>query len=309
MSHNVLPIAAIVVNWNRRADTLRCLDSLIATYYPALTIFVVDNASTDDSCASIRTRFPAARLLVQDTNLGFAEGNNSALRVALAEEYPFALLLNNDATIGANALDLLLQPLLADPELAITAPAIHYAGQPERLWSAGGTIDRRTGVVHSAWYERPAATLPTEPFAVDHVSGCAMLVRSAAIIHAGLLDPRFFMYYEETEWCARIARQGYRLAVVPRARVGHAISPTAQAASPAIAYYMTRNHLLFLRAARFGPGAWLHTLYRQLRTIGSLYLTDQGPIRRRGRVPMLLAWRDFARGKFGAFIPAAGGHR
>jgi GT2 family glycosyltransferase len=296
MSRTTPPIAAIVVNWNRRDDTLR---SLAAVDYPALAVILVDNASADDSREAVRAAYPTMRIVENTTNLGFAEGNNVALRLALAEGYPFILLLNNDATIAPDALDLLLRPLLADPRVAISAPAICYLGAPERIWSAGGAIDWRTGEVGSAWCDRPLAALPAAPFAVDHVSGCAMLVRSAAVARAGLLDPRFFMYYEETEWCARITRHGHGIVVVPQARVWHDIAPLAQAGSPAIAYYMTRNHLLFLHAAGAGRGAWARTVARQLRTIGSLFLTEQGPDRVRGRVPMLLALRDFALGRFG----------
>ena len=293
------PIAAIVVNWNRRDDTLRCLASLEATAYPALTIFVVDNASTDDSCAAIRRAFPRVRLIESDQNLGFAEGNNLALRQAQADGFPYIFLLNNDATIAPDALHLLMRHLGDNPTLGIVGPAIYYLDTPNTVWSAGGAIERQTGIVSSPWHDKLTAALPTTPQPVDHISGCAMLLRAEAIKRAGLIDRRFFMYYEETEWCARIARQGYGIALVPQARVWHDIDPQAQAGSPAIAYYMTRNHLLFLRATHAPPRAWRHTLYHQFRTIASLYLTKHSAARVRGRRPMLLALRDFTLGRFG----------
>lgn len=292
-------VAAIVVNWNRCADTLRCLASLDALAQPNLTVFLVDNASTDGSVAAARRAFPAVRVIENRENLGFAEGNNVALRLALREGFPYLLLLNNDATIAPEALGLLLQPLLDDQHLGVSGPAIAYLAAPETVWSAGGAIDRRRGTVTNPWCDRPLAALPRYPYAVEHLSGCAMLLRTAAVELAGLLDRRFFMYYEETEWCARIARHGFGLTVVPAARVWHDISPRAQEGSPAIAYYMTRNHLLFLRATGAQTSAWAYTLYRQLRTLASLYVTAQRPERVRGRWPMLLALCDFARGRFG----------
>ncbi len=292
-------IAAIVVNWNRREDTLRCLDSLARSDYPALDVFLVDNASSDGSREAVAAAFPAVKLIANERNLGFAEGNNVALRLALAADYPYVLLLNNDATIAPDAIRLLLQPLLADARLGISGPAIVYADLPQRLWSAGGAIDWRRGTASGLYDDRPFAVLPERPFAVDHVSGCCMLARGAAIAEAGVLDPRFFMYYEETEWCVRIARLGYSIVVVPAARVWHAVVPGAHTGSPAIAYYMTRNHLLFLRATGAPRRAWIHTLYRQLRTLSSLYLRGHSPERVRGRTPMLLALRDFCLGRFG----------
>lgn len=292
-------VAAIVVNWNRCADTLRCLASLAAVEHEGLHIFLVDNASTDGTVAAVRRDFPAVRVIENRANLGFAEGNNVALRLALREGFPYLLLLNNDATIAPDALRLLLQPLLEDHQIGASGPAIAYLATPEIIWSAGGAFDRRRGTVTSPWCDRPVAALPEQPYPIDHLSGCAMLLRAAAIARAGLLDPRFFMYYEETEWCARIARHGFGLAIVPAARVWHDISPQAQEGSPAIAYYMTRNHLLFLRATGARGSAWAYTLYRQARTVASLYLTAQRPERARGRWPMVLAMRDFALGRFG----------
>jgi GT2 family glycosyltransferase len=292
-------IAVIVVNWNRQADTLRCLASLVAAGQPQADVFLVDNASTDGTVAAARAAFPGVRVIENERNLGFAAGNNVAIQLALAEDYPYVLLLNNDAVVAPDTIERLLQPLLVEAAVGIAGPAICYLTLPDRVWSAGGAVDRRRGTVTSAWLDAPVVALPDQPFAVDHVSGCCLLVRAAALTRAGLLDERFFMYYEETEWCLRIARQGYRVVVAPAARAWHDISPLAQSGSPAIAYYMTRNHLLLLRATQAPASAWRHTVYWQGRTLFSLYLRHHSAERVRGRWPMVLALRDFARGHFG----------
>jgi GT2 family glycosyltransferase len=299
MLRDLSTVAVIVVNWNRCEDTLRCLASLAAVDYPALTTFLVGNASTDDSVAAVRRDYPAVRLIENSQNLGFAAGNNAAIQIALEQGFPYIFLLNNDATVAPDAIHLLLQPLLDDPRLGVSGPAICYMSVPQRVWSAGGAIDWQRGIVTSDWYDRPLSALPEAPFVVDHISGCAMMIRSAAVAQAGALDPRFFMYFEETEWCARIARHGYGIVVMPQARVWHDIDPLAQTGSPAIAYFMTRNHLLFLRAARARPGTLARALYRHCRALASLYLTRHSPERTRGRWPMVLALRDFVLGHFG----------
>jgi hypothetical protein len=273
---------------------------LAKTGYPDLRVILVDNASTDDSVVSVRSRFPDVVIIENEQNLGFAEGNNVGLRVALAGSCDCVMLLNNDAVVEADTLAELLEPLVSDTSVGVTSGAISYFDQPELVWSAGGTIDRKRGIVASGYYNRPIHALPTDPYDVDHVSGCCMMLRADAIRAAGLLDPRFFMYYEETEWCVRFARLGYRLVVNPRARILHAIDPLAQEGSPAIAYYMTRNHLLFLRATKAPLSAWTWTIGWQLRTISSLFLKRHSPARVRGRRPMLWAMRDFCLGRFGA---------
>lgn len=292
-------IATIVLNWNRKDDTLRCLASLQRSDYPLNDIYVVDNASTDDSVEAIRETFPNLRLVINEKNLGFAEGNNIVIQRALEASYDAVLLLNNDTVVATDAIGQLVGSLIADPTAGVASPAMYFLDRPDLIWSAGGSIDWRSGGIESTYYNRASDDLPESAFAVDHVSGCCMLVRADAIRQAGLLDPRFFMYYEETEWCVRIGRAGYRIVVDPRARIWHDISPDQQLGSPAIAYYMTRNQLLFLQATRAPLSAWVHTLYRQIRTLVSLFLKPASLARMKGRVPMVRAMRDFVLGRFG----------
>jgi GT2 family glycosyltransferase len=297
-------IAVAIVNWNRKADTLRCLESLAESDGPSLDIFVVDNASTDGSANAICAAHPTVRLIRNDRNDGFAEGNNIALREVLRGNYECMLLLNNDTIVAHDSIAILVANLRANPRAGVVSPAICYLSQPNTIWSAGGSISWKHGEVASAYLDVPLLALPLAPYQVDHVSGCCMLLRTDAIRAAGLLDPRFFMYYEETEWCVRIARCGYTLWVVPHAVIWHAIEPARQAGSPAIAYYMTRNHLLFLKATHAPARAWLITMFRQLRTVASLFLKPTSLARMRGRVPMLRAMRDFAFARFGPMTGA-----
>jgi GT2 family glycosyltransferase len=126
-----------------------------------------------------------------------------------------------------------------------------------------------------------------------------MLVRTSAIRQAGLLDPDFFMYFEETEWCARLGRAGNTLWIEPRATVWHAVLPNQHLASRAVAYYMTRNQLLYLKRTRAPVSAWVYVLSQQLRTLALHYVRPRGVQRTRGRGPMVRALRDFSRQRFG----------
>jgi GT2 family glycosyltransferase len=126
-----------------------------------------------------------------------------------------------------------------------------------------------------------------------------MLIRCTALTRVGLLDERFFMYFEETEWCVRAARAGLRIRFTPQAKLWHKIPLDARFDKEYLAYYMTRNRLLFLRATGVGPRTWFHALIVQdLRTYASLCLRPKWRMRK-GRVGMGLAWIDFWRGRFG----------
>lgn len=292
-------IAVIVLNWNRKADTLRCLASLAEADYPQLTVIVVDNASSDGSVSAIAAAFPDVILVENQSNLGFAAGNNVGIELALRAGFDAILLLNNDTVVAANSISVMANHLHCHPNVGVVAPAICYLQAPQRIWSAGGSIDWKQGTVSTDRLDEHVDALPVDPYATEHVSGCCMLVRSDAVQLAGMLDPRFFMYFEETEWCVRIARAGYDIHVTPAARIFHDIAPDQHLGSPAVAYYMTRNQLLFLRATRAPVSAWLRTVYRQVRTLLALCLKPASPERARGRVPMARALRDFAFGRFG----------
>ena len=133
-----------------------------------------------------------------------------------------------------------------------------------------------------------------QPRPVDFVTGCALLVKSQVIQQIGELDPRFFAYYEETEWSVRAARAGFAIWHVPSAKIWHKILPERRAASPQTHYYMTRNRLLFLRCTGAGYGTWFHALVLDnLRTILSWTLRPKWRGKRAQRDSMAIAIRDY----------------
>jgi GT2 family glycosyltransferase len=268
--------------------------------YEVADILVVDNASRDDTPAAVRARFPEALVIETGANLGFAAGNNVGLRYALEHNYDYALLLNNDTEVAPDFLDELVEAAEADPAIGAIGPMIYYHERPDMIWSAGGVIDWRHG--NSAMRgvgERDRGQYRTATD-VDFVSGCALLCKRAALERAGLLDERFFMYYEETEWCVRAARAGFRIVHLPAARIWHKIPLDARADQPYVAYYMTRNRLLFLRTTSAAALAWVHAIVLQdLRTLVSLSLRRKWRAKRLHRDAMIRAWFDFLQHHFG----------
>lgn len=287
-------VMIVVLNWNRLADTLVCLESLSHLDCPACKL-VVDNGSTDGSAAAIREQFPDVAVVENGENLGFTGGNNVGLHLALEQGADYALLLNNDTEVAPDFLRLLVEAAEADPRIGVAGPTIYYYDQPRVIWSAGGDVDWQRG---QTWMvglnEQDVGQFGEEPREAQFVTGCALLVRMKAVREAGDLDERFFMYYEDNEWCVRIARAGYRVVHVPRAKIWHKIRPDAQADSPLIRYYMTRNRLLFLRTTGTAMRAWLHTLFGEyLRVLVSWSVRPQRRDRRAQRDAMLIALSDY----------------
>lgn len=298
-------VLIVVLCYNGCELTLACLRSLQGMTYPVFQVLVVDNASADNTVAAVGAAFPATNIVETGANLGYAAGNNVGLRYALEHGYDYALLLNNDTEVDPGLLDALVRAAEADPRIGAVGPKILYHDRPDVIWSAGGTIDWRRGCSSMRGMDEPDRGQYDQTVAVDFVTGCALLVRCRTIEVAGLLDERFGMYFEETEWCVRMGSAGWQVVYEPGGRLCHKIQPARQDWSPLVTYYMCRNRLLFLHLTRAPAVAWFHAaILQDLRTWSAWRLRRRWHGRGRQRVAMRRAWRDFLCGRFG-MRPAA----
>jgi GT2 family glycosyltransferase len=237
-------VAVIVLNWNGRDDTIACLESLDKVEYPRFDVVVVDNGSSDGSVAAIRQRFPRLEVVETGLNLGFAEGNNVGIRLALARHADYVFLLNNDTVVHPLLLKELVSAAERCPEGGIFSAKIFWYAEPARIWYAGVAWDERKMefrhmVDETMLDER--GVIPT-----DYACGCALLAKSATLRKIGLLDPKFFLTFEESDFCYRARSAGIGCFYVPAAIVWHKISVSfGGAASPLAKYFMTRNRLLW----------------------------------------------------------------
>ncbi|MBC7249837.1 MAG: glycosyltransferase family 2 protein [Anaerolineae bacterium] len=294
-------VAVIVLNWNGLADTLECLESLARLDYPDYEVVVVDNGSTDGSLDAIQGRFPDATLIENGENLGFTGGNNAGLRYVLVQRADYALLLNNDTEVAPDFLSHLVLAAEANPTVGVAGPTIYYYARPDLIWSAGGMIDRSRGQTRMIGLnEQDTGQYGTAPREVDFVTGCALLVKRTVLEQVGLLDERFFAYYEEAEWCVRARKAGFKIVHVPTAKIWHKIPLDAREHSPLVHYYMTRNRLLFLKLSGASWRAWLHTLLAEyLRTMISWSVRPKWRHKQVLRTSMWAGVRDYFFGRLG----------
>lgn len=290
----------IVLNYNGCEDTLACLRSLEHLTYPNFTVIVVDNHSSDGSVEAVRAAHPNVKLIETGANLGFTGGNNVGIRYALQHGADYVMLLNNDTVAAPDMLDVMIEVMEAAPDIGVTGPMIYYYSAPDIIWSAGGAIDWARGTTDMIGLnEEDKAQFGLSPRPVDFVTGCCLLARRETWERAGLLDEKFFMYYEETEWCVRAGRAGFRIVHVPMAMLWHKISIESRASSPRAHYYMTRNRLLFLRRTRAGLRPLMFTLIEYTRMIVSWSVYARWREKRPLRHIMLRAIKDFSLGRFG----------
>jgi GT2 family glycosyltransferase len=293
-------VAIIVLNWNGLKDTLACLASLTQLDYPNHVLIVVDNGSTDNSVPTLQAAYPQVVLITTGENLGYVGGNNRGLEYARQVGADYALLLNNDTEVSPDFLQLLVEAAEQDSQIGVVGPTIYYFDQPETIWSAGGAINWQQGNTYMIGLNQvDRGQFGQLPRPVCFVTGCALLIKMAVVEQVGCLDPRFFAYYEETEWCVRVSRAGFKILHVPSAKIWHKICLVAREASPQVHYYMTRNRLLFLRLSQAGITSWLHLIFNYSRTLLSWTLKPKWWHKAPQRQAMVQAILDYGRGRFG----------
>lgn len=242
-------VAAVVLNWNGRADTERCLGSLLGPGGPGLVV-VVDNGSRGGEASTLREAFAGDRrveVAALPRNRGFAGGVNEGVRRALASGAAEVLLLNNDAVLEAGALGELRAALAADPRAAAAGPLVVLDDGSGRAWFAGGEVVAALGQVLHPGYGRRPEDLPRETRTVGFLSFCAVLLRREAWGEVGPLDEEFFAYGEDADWCLRARRAGRTLLHCPGARARHRGSASAGPRSPLQGYLLARARVLLAR--------------------------------------------------------------
>jgi GT2 family glycosyltransferase len=232
-------LAVVIVSWNVRellADCLHALFDDLAQSKLEAVVWVVDNGSTDGSPEMVARAFPAVRLITSEENLGFAAGNNRALRAILTHHASrftrYVWLLNPDTEVQAGATAALVSALDADPRAGVAGAKLLYSDR-----SLQQSAFRFPGLLQLAFdlFYLPARFYETSlngryprrlyegqaPFPVDHPLGAAMMVRAETIAQVGLLDEGFWMYCEEIDWCWRMRQAGWQALCVPAAQVVH----------------------------------------------------------------------------------------
>jgi N-acetylglucosaminyl-diphospho-decaprenol L-rhamnosyltransferase len=258
-----------IVNYKTPHLVIECIDSLkrYAPQLATLDVVVVDNASGDDSLALIGAAHPDVRQVDAGDNLGFAGGNNLALRSC---ESAYVLLLNSDALVEEGTLDRLLQVMRDFPSVGAVSARVVNAddGQdqdyPSRFPSLQEMFRRAL-----RGPQFPAAG-QHNPVVMERLHGACMMMRSELLRTVGLLDDGFFMYDEDVDWCVRALQHGWQLWLVPSARVLHhggkssGRSPSGQRAAPQLSSTALRMRYE-LRRSRY-------RLYRKHRTLWELCL-------------------------------------
>lgn len=242
-------VAIVILNWNGKDNTCECLESVQKIDYLNYKVIVADNGSEDDSVLSVKQKFPNTLIIENGANLGYAEGNNRAITYAVEQNFDYVLLLNNDAIVDAQVINSFIIASNNNPNAGVFGAKIYYLNEPTRIWFAGGKITEDLLLTsHEGFGEIDDGLSWEEVRPIDYACGCALLVRSDVIKKIGVLESKFFLMWEETDFCCRARRAGFECLFVPKALVWHKISASFKGGDEGYLqnYFMVRNRLLWI---------------------------------------------------------------
>ncbi len=222
-----IQLSIIVVSYNTRQLLEQCIRSVYEhTTHVNFELIVIDNNSSDGSPQMIRENFENAKLICNDKNVGFGSANNQGMRISRGK---FLLLLNSDTIVFKDSILKLVQLLEQQPQIGMVGPKVlnkDWSLQP----SFGTYPDLKSEFLRACLLDshltrrainRDARINGSEPFAVDWVSGCCLMLRKPVFEQTGGFDENFFLFNEEVDWCLRARKAGWQIAYFPGAEIVH----------------------------------------------------------------------------------------
>jgi GT2 family glycosyltransferase len=254
------PLVSIIsVNYDQPDVTCEMLASLRKVTYPNIETFIVDNASPKHSPKPIKDKFPEIELIISDENLGFAGGNNIAIKQAKGD---YILLLNNDTEVSPGFLDSLVELMESNKKIGIVSSKILYFFEDNIIQYAGASpINQITSRGKHYGYKEVDKGQHNNVAETSFPHGACMMIRKSVLEELGLLYEGYFLYYEELDFAERVKRAGYKIYYQPNSTILHKESISTGKNSPLKTYYMNRNRLLFVRRNTKGITYLLAVMY------------------------------------------------
>ena len=291
-------VFVVIVNYNGREHINDCLESLQKVDYPNFKVVISDNGSTDGSVELIKGKYPFVKIIENGTNLGYGKGNNVGIKYALEHGADYVFLLNLDTIVEPDFLTRLVDTCQADPSIGVCGPKVMNFPSQKVIQSLGGTYKLWKGIPRRIGKDEADRGQYKEPSEVDWIHGCAMMIKREVFEKIGLFDERFFLFYEETDFCCQAAKNGFKIVAVPQSVIYHKYRVSTGFLNRLFVYYYTRNALLCMRK----NALWYNWLtfpffFIFYQCAGFFYLT----MRRGGKSTSMLFWGiiDFLRGNFG----------
>ncbi len=285
----------IILNYNGWEDTRECINSLEKLSYKNFEVIIVDNGSKQKIRITTK-RFKTIQFFNKE-NLGFAGGNNVGIKYALQNNADYILLLNNDTKVISEFLRKLVEIGENNSNFGILGSLIFKFGS-NKIHFGGGKINwLYTKATHKQNLKLKVKNLKF--IETDYITGAGMLIKKQVIDKIGLMPEKYFLYFEDVDWCIQAQKENYKCILVPESRIYHKVSASTKQGSFSYIYYHTRNG--FLLAKRNAPGllktlAYLSSFLIFIKQVIKLVLF---PSKKKWAKATMLGIRDFYKGKFG----------
>jgi len=238
-------IGVITVTYNSAAVLPDFMESVLKQSYRDFRLYVVDSCSSDETLAACAGYSDPRIVIIRNgANVGVAEGNNIGIRAAVTQGCGYVLLLNNDTVFDADLIATLhkgLQRYQCD----MVAPKILYYDVADKIWSAGGGFSRLRGRSEHIGFNKRDNGGFDQAREVEFSPACCMLIRREVFERIGLMDPNYFVYFDDADFCVRALRAGVKLVYAPEAKLFHKVSSLIGHRSDISVRYVTRNHVYF----------------------------------------------------------------
>ncbi|GKU27269.1 rhamnosyltransferase [Clostridium folliculivorans] len=238
-------VCIILLNYNGIKDTIECIESLNNIDYNNYEIIIVDNNSSDNSQEIIQKKFPEHTFIQTGKNLGYAAGNNMGIRVALDREADYICVINNDVIVEKDFLTKMILYMEANTNIGVCGPTICEYMDRNKIQSSGALIDLSKGEAPAINNGKDISELYNDVIECDYVGGACLLFKSSIIDEVGFIPENYFLFYEETEFCLKIKKIGYKVCCYTKERVYHKGSASISRIGGLSGYFMNRNLVLF----------------------------------------------------------------
>jgi hypothetical protein len=241
-------VTVLILTYNEALFTTECIASVLQSARVEAEVIVIDNGSVDDTFDKLKSNFGGRITLIRnEKNLGAAGGRNQGIECFLSNsKNRYLLLLDNDTILKKDTLYEMLHLLHDDPKIGVVAPFEYYYDHPDVISYAGGAyIDWGRGSFYGSMQgeARKTGEIVRE---LDVAPSGFILVKREVFERAGGFDSRYFIYFEDPDWCLRARKAGYKIAATSRAELLHRTSQSLGMETPSFYYYRTRNRFLFM---------------------------------------------------------------
>lgn len=236
----------VICNYNKCDYVLGCIQSVLESKTNDYDLYVVDNASTDDSAEKIQELYgDRLNLIVNEENLGGSGGFNTGIRKVVSAGYKYVWCLDNDVLVDEEALTYLVKFLDEHEETGMVGSKVYHMENPDYVQQFGITIDFNELCVEAKYLnEFEDGTMPEVVYS-DAVAACSVLVRTSLIKEIGPMPEANFLYWDDTEWGYRCNRAGYKVASYGKSKVLHAMGAKKESVNTFPVYYAWRNWINF----------------------------------------------------------------